>query len=91
MFPMVGGRKVEHLKANIEALSLRLSPEDIADIEKGYEFDPGFPHSFINPTGKMSRAPQDAMILNSLGYFDYVQGPQPTKPHQGETGGPWEP
>lgn len=41
VFPIVGGRKVEHLKANIEALTLRLSEEDIAEIEGGYEFDPG--------------------------------------------------
>jgi aryl-alcohol dehydrogenase-like predicted oxidoreductase len=29
VFPIVGGRKVERLKGNIEALSLRLSEEDI--------------------------------------------------------------
>jgi aryl-alcohol dehydrogenase-like predicted oxidoreductase len=41
VFPIVGGRKVEHLKANIEALTLRLTEEDIDEIEKGYDFDPG--------------------------------------------------
>ncbi|TVY83040.1 Norsolorinic acid reductase B [Lachnellula suecica] len=34
VFPVVGGRKVEHLMENIGALSLRLSEEDIRDIEK---------------------------------------------------------
>jgi aryl-alcohol dehydrogenase-like predicted oxidoreductase len=35
VFPIVGGRKVEHLKGNIEALGIRLSAEDIAEIETG--------------------------------------------------------
>jgi aryl-alcohol dehydrogenase-like predicted oxidoreductase len=30
VFPMVGGRKVEHLKDNIQALKIRLTPEQIA-------------------------------------------------------------
>jgi len=32
----VGGRNVEHLKGNIEALKLRLSPEEIKEIESAY-------------------------------------------------------
>lgn len=47
VFPIVGGRKVDHLKGNIDALSVELSKEDIAEIDKAYEFDPGFPHSFL--------------------------------------------
>ena len=54
-----GGRIVAHLKANVEALSLQLSLEDIMEIEKGYNFDPGFPHNFINMAGKAPQGPED--------------------------------
>jgi hypothetical protein len=91
VFPVLGGRKIAHLKANIEALSLRLSPQDIEDVEKGYDFDIGFPHDCINMAKTAPQGPQDATILTSLGYFDYTQGPQPIKPHQGELGAAWQP
>jgi hypothetical protein len=91
VFPLVGGNKVAHLKANVEALSLQFSPEDIAEIEKGYDFDPGFPHNFINMSGKAPRGPEDVNFLSSLGYFDNVQGRQPIKPHQGELNVAWKP
>ena len=43
VFPIVGGRKVSHLKGNIEALGLELSPEEIEEIEDASHFDVGFP------------------------------------------------
>lgn len=43
VFPIIGGRKVEQLQANIEALSIALTPEQIAHIEGAMPFDPGFP------------------------------------------------
>ncbi|KAI0433292.1 NADP-dependent oxidoreductase domain-containing protein [Xylaria sp. FL1042] len=43
VFPVLGGRKVEYLKANIKAPSLDLSLEDIQEIESDYDFDLGFP------------------------------------------------
>lgn len=47
MFPIVGGRKVEHLQSNIEALNVHLSPEQMKAIESVAPFDPGFPNSMI--------------------------------------------
>ncbi len=47
VFPIVGGRKVEHLMANIEALSISLSPEQIEYLESIVNFEPGFPHAMI--------------------------------------------
>jgi aryl-alcohol dehydrogenase-like predicted oxidoreductase len=47
VFPIIGGRKVEHLLGNIEALSISLSPEQIAYLESTVPFDPGFPSSVI--------------------------------------------
>jgi hypothetical protein len=91
VYTIIGGRKVAHLRANIEALSLQLSPQDIAEIEKGYDFDLGFPHNFINMTGKAPQGLEDVNFLGSLGYFDYVQGWQPVKPRRGELNAPWGP
>ena len=47
VFPIVGGRKVAHLHANIEALTLSLSRAQIARIEGVLPFDPGFPATLI--------------------------------------------
>jgi len=47
VFPIVGGRKVEHLKGNIEGLSVKLSQAEIDEIEDAEPFDIGFPLSFL--------------------------------------------
>lgn len=47
IFPIVGIRKLEHLQDAINALQLRLTDEDIKQIENVYNFQLGFPHSFI--------------------------------------------
>ncbi|KAF8190174.1 NADP-dependent oxidoreductase domain-containing protein [Pholiota molesta] len=44
VFPILGGRKVEHLLANLEALDLSLTPEHIKYIESVTVFEPGWPH-----------------------------------------------
>ncbi|KAF7291807.1 Aldo-ket-red domain-containing protein [Mycena chlorophos] len=43
VFPIIGGRKIEHLLANVEALDIALSPEQIAFLEGTLLFDVGFP------------------------------------------------
>ncbi|KAH8114692.1 Aldo/keto reductase [Phellopilus nigrolimitatus] len=45
VFPIIGGRKVEHLLANIEALKISLSHEQIEYLESILPFDPGFPNT----------------------------------------------
>lgn len=47
VFPLIGGRKVEHLMANIEALSITLHPDQIKYIESVTPFDLGFPAVMI--------------------------------------------
>ncbi|KAF7790635.1 hypothetical protein EIP86_001591 [Pleurotus ostreatoroseus] len=47
VFPIIGGRKVEHLYANIEALDIALSPEQVAYLESILPFNKGFPMSFF--------------------------------------------
>lgn len=50
VFPIVGGRKLEHIEGNIESLEITLTEDDIAEIEDAYHFDPGFPHTFLSGT-----------------------------------------
>ncbi len=47
VFPLVGGRKVEHLFSNVEALDIALSTEQIAYLEGVLPFDVGFPGNFV--------------------------------------------
>ena len=47
VFPIIGGRKVEHLLANLEALDISLSDEQIKYLESIIPFEPGFPSSLI--------------------------------------------
>lgn len=50
-FPILGGRKVEHLKGNIEALALELTDDEIKEIEDAEPFDVGFPLKFLFEMG----------------------------------------
>lgn len=50
VFPIVGGRKIEHLHANIDALRIALTDEQIQYLESVLPFDPGFPNTMIVST-----------------------------------------
>lgn len=82
VFPICGGRKVEHLKGNIEALSVQLSQEDMDEIESAVPFDLGFPHSFaIAMGGPVSLGheigPGDLWLSKMAGNVDYVERERP--------------
>ncbi|KAH9480231.1 Aryl-alcohol dehydrogenase [NADP(+)] [Psilocybe cubensis] len=47
VFPIIGGRKVEHLLANVEALDISLTAEQIKYLESVVPFDAGFPHNMV--------------------------------------------
>jgi aryl-alcohol dehydrogenase-like predicted oxidoreductase len=81
VFPICGGRKVEHLKGNIEALGLQLDDADIEEIEGAYDFDVGFPHNMLSGGPNAAKGPGDNVMSKRLGHFDYVKGPQPIAPH----------
>lgn len=71
VFPIVGGRKIDHLKGNIEALAIRLTEEDIKEIEGATPFDPGFPHTMLwGP--EIPDNVQQGRLLNMGGTYDYV-------------------
>jgi len=80
VFPIVGGRKVEHLKGNIEALGLELSDEDIEAIEGSVDFDYGFPTSFLGTYKKGADCPRDVWLSYGRGNFDYLENLKPIKP-----------
>jgi diketogulonate reductase-like aldo/keto reductase len=47
VFPIMGGRKVEHLHDNIKALSIHLTDKQIEALEGVKQFDIGFPMTFV--------------------------------------------
>ncbi|KAJ9614292.1 aryl-alcohol dehydrogenase [Cladophialophora chaetospira] len=59
VIPIIGGRKIEHLQDNIQALSIKLTDDQVKFLESRTNFEVGFPSSFIgeNPaaTGESSR------------------------------------
>lgn len=75
VFPVIGGRKVEHLRANIEALTIELTEEDVAEIDGALPFDLGFPHNFLWGR-QVPKSPQDIWLLSTAGNFDYVENPR---------------
>ncbi|KAJ7465148.1 aryl-alcohol dehydrogenase [Mycena latifolia] len=71
VFPIVGGRKVEHLLANIEALDITLTAEHIAYIESVLPFDKGFPSNILGEYG----GPYP-LLMSTFATYD----PQPLMP-----------
>ncbi|THH31333.1 hypothetical protein EUX98_g2847 [Antrodiella citrinella] len=65
VFPVIGGRKVEHLVSNLEALDINLSSEHIAYIESILPFARGFPYDhFGSADGDYNH------LFKSAGHFD---------------------
>lgn len=86
VFPIIGGRKLEHLKDNIEALSVQLSDEDIEAIEKANDFDAGFPHTFLSGSTFVGAEPVGAYKASDISFtkmaavFDWVDENKAIKP-----------
>ncbi|KAL5084306.1 hypothetical protein Trisim1_012107 [Trichoderma cf. simile WF8] len=79
VFPIVGGRKVEQLKENIAALKLKLTEEDIAEIEAAVPFALNFPYDLLWGA-KVPDNVQDVNLLDNAGNFEYVPEQQPISP-----------
>jgi aryl-alcohol dehydrogenase-like predicted oxidoreductase len=90
VYPIVGGRKVEHLRGNIEALSLELTPEDIEEIDSAAPFDVGFPNNMLflfRGQGKwdVNSSAKDVFLLRSAAVLDTVTPGKPfITPHKFE-------
>ena len=67
IFPIVGVRKVEHLQDNINGLNVRLTKEEIKEIEEAYDFKVGFPHDMIG------QHPSQNWLLQMSGNYDWVE------------------
>ncbi|KNG83771.1 sterigmatocystin biosynthesis dehydrogenase stcV [Aspergillus nomiae NRRL 13137] len=86
VFPIVGVRKVEHLMGVEPAVHISLTDAEVNAIENAYEFDPGFPHTFLSGsmfargTPKGGYAPDDVCWTKMLGTFDWVEGAKPIRP-----------
>ncbi|PWY66367.1 Aldo/keto reductase [Aspergillus sclerotioniger CBS 115572] len=83
VFPIIGQRKIEHLKANIEALGVRLSNEDLDEIDAASSFDIGFPMNFIFQDGYSSRnTAADVRLTKASALIDAPAHPSPVLPRQ---------
>lgn len=86
VFPIVGGRKVEHLKGNIEALRIELTDEEIDEIEAALPFDVGFPMKMMfEPPGQKYSSrmtTQDMFLVANAVHLDDVQKVKPPRPRQ---------
>lgn len=72
VFPVLGGRKVEHVKNNIDALSVELTGDDVKEIEATVPFDLGFPNNFL--WGKEVPTAQGNVNFSVLGgNYDHVE------------------
>ena len=76
VFPIVGGRKVEHLKDNIKALEIRLSKEQIKALEAATPFDVGFPSNFIGEDPKVDFGRGGGMLAGAA-FVDWGQTEKP--------------
>ncbi|KAF5389591.1 hypothetical protein D9757_004187 [Collybiopsis confluens] len=66
VFPIVGGRKIEQLEANIKALDVTLSEEQIQFLEGVISFNPGFPHDLIGDGSKIFIGLLNAVVLKKV-------------------------
>lgn len=79
VFPIVGGRKVSHLRSNVAALSVVLSDDEMSKIDTAYNFEVGFPHN-VNSGDKLPRGPGDLFLTQIRGSFDFVEAQKPISP-----------
>jgi len=72
VFPIVGTRKIDHLKGNITALEqVKLTDADIKELEDASPANLGFPHSMIGAH------PSTNFILNYFAKYSWVEGSRP--------------
>ncbi|KAL1639666.1 hypothetical protein SLS58_007725 [Diplodia intermedia] len=81
VFPIVGGRKIEHLKANIEALDVVLSEAEMDEIDASAPFEHGFPmelmFEFHGAQKYNSRMTSKDVVLVKCA--SYLEEPEPIK------------
>ncbi|KAJ3848523.1 aryl-alcohol dehydrogenase [Lentinula lateritia] len=63
MFPIIGGRKVDHLQSNLEALEISLSKEQMDYLDNLKVFDKGYP---LNALGDPSGYPRPVQTIATI-------------------------
>ncbi|KAL8789723.1 MAG: hypothetical protein Q9213_000973 [Squamulea squamosa] len=85
VFPICGGRKIEHLKGNIEALAIELTDEEVDEIDAALPFDVGFPMNMLFEMGgekyNTRMSPKDILLVQATGNVDTVQKAREPKAH----------
>lgn len=79
VMPIVGNRTLEHMKGNIDALSVVLKNDEIQEIEAVNPFDPGFPMNFLFQGDFKEAHLAHSTWANKHGHFDYVENPKPIR------------
>ncbi|KAH8925697.1 Aldo/keto reductase [Atractiella rhizophila] len=72
VFPLIGGRKIEQLSSNIEALKVSLTEEQVVKLEAASPLDPGFPY-WICGTDPTTNGGKMSWSMAQGGHVDYVQ------------------
>lgn len=80
VFPIIGQRKIEHLEANIDALSVTLSDADLAEIDGAAPFDIGFPMNFIFRNYSSNSTAADVFLTQVSAHIDAPPHPSPVRP-----------
>ncbi|RAH41039.1 Aldo/keto reductase [Aspergillus brunneoviolaceus CBS 621.78] len=75
VFPVVGGRKIEHLRDNIQALEVRLSEEQIRFLEGVKPLELGFPQNMLGEEPGVTG--REGMSLANAGVVDFVKFERP--------------
>ncbi|KAI0091508.1 aryl-alcohol dehydrogenase [NADP(+)] [Irpex rosettiformis] len=76
VFPIIGGRKVEHLQANLEALDISLSKEQVAYLESIVPWDKGFPFNYFGDGSDYN------IFAKTAGHFDRWPRAEPIRPQK---------
>ncbi|KEY71723.1 hypothetical protein S7711_02950 [Stachybotrys chartarum IBT 7711] len=79
VFPLVGCRTLEHLKGNIEALAVKLSEDDVKEIDEAAPLAPSFPMSFLYAPGT-HELEKNVWLLAVGGTMDHVPNSAAIKP-----------
>ncbi|KAF2965895.1 hypothetical protein GQX73_g7657 [Xylaria multiplex] len=78
VYPIIGGRKVNHLEDNIQSLKISLTDKQIEYLESIIPFDVGFPYNYI---GSDSRETGKCPVpMTSAGHLAIVRNAQPIQP-----------
>lgn len=75
VFPIVGGRKIEHLEDNIQSLKIKLTNEQIEFLESVTPLDVGFPNNFIG--GELNETLKPQPLMKTAGHLAIVRNARP--------------